>query len=55
MNEVRIDGQVPSDRDIYSWMAALLYEQPEEKRAEMLRAGARAYEKLTEGTKNDSI
>jgi hypothetical protein len=53
MNDIRIDGQVPSDRDVYSWMAALLYDQPSNvERTEMLKAGAKAYEKLTEGTKD---
>ena len=49
MEDIRIQGQVPSDRDIYSWMAALLYTQTPDRRTEMLRTGAEAYAQLTEG------
>lgn len=52
MNEVRINGKIPAEKDIWAWLAASLYQSGDKKWEELLNSGAKSYRELLGSLKN---
>lgn len=46
MSNFRINGKIPIEKDIWAWMAALLYDSGESKWPELLNDASAAFKKV---------
>jgi hypothetical protein len=51
MNDVRFDGKIPLEKDIWAWIAASLYSTGESGWKDSLEEGRSAFKKMTERAK----
>lgn len=55
MSDFRINGKIPLEKDVWAWMAALLYESGKEQWPEILANASTAFKKMAKASPKTKV